>query len=125
MAHRERVPLSHYVGAAIAFTGLLVLLWPQPGTAISPVGFTLKAVSGLAWGIYSALGRGAATPVLSTAQNFVGAGVLCLPVLAFADLRVSGAGFVLAVLSGAVTSAMGYALWYSVLPTIRSDNGHG
>jgi drug/metabolite transporter (DMT)-like permease len=52
--------------------------------------------------------------------NFAWATAMMLPVMLMAGggTRVSLYGVFLAVLSGAVTSGMGYALWYRVLPQL-------
>jgi drug/metabolite transporter (DMT)-like permease len=83
------------------------------------------AAAGAGWGVYSLLGRGASDPLGATAANFA----LALPVVAVAAGLVgfgpvTAPGVALAVLSGAVTSGLGYALWYRVLPSLdRSAAG--
>ncbi|PVZ20130.1 Uncharacterized membrane protein [Pseudomonas sp. URIL14HWK12:I9] len=80
----------------------------------------LMALAGVAWGVYSLLGKGTQDPLAATTGNFLRAlpmGLLvCLPWLA--TLRWDGRGAVYAVLSGALASGVGYALWYSVLPRL-------
>ena len=90
----------------------------SPGvTAPEPAGAALMAVAGLAWGLYSLLGRGEADPLGTTAGNFLYAVPLAVAVsLAFwNDAHMSWHGVALAALSGAVASGLGYALWYAVL----------
>jgi drug/metabolite transporter (DMT)-like permease len=102
-------------GAAIAFLGLTLVLWPGAGSVTDPLGAMLMVVAGLGWAAYSIAGRGAADPLAATGASFL----LCLPVLAVMlagqDLEGDLYGVVLAVISGAITSGLGYALWYSVL----------
>lgn len=117
----EGVPKAHYIGAACAFVGLAILCWPQGQQAMSVSGIILMIIAGAAWGIYTALGRGAGNPTVLTANNFLGAAILSLPILLLFDLRITGFGAMLAILSGTVTSGMGYAIWYSVLPSLRSS----
>ena len=118
---REQVPTTRWIGAGVAFCGLLVLLWPQGGVAPDKGGAVLMAAAAVGWGVYSLLGRGSANPLGATAANFA----LALPVgvLVFALLpdTVTARGAVLAVISGAVTSGAGYALWYSVLPRLAAS----
>jgi drug/metabolite transporter (DMT)-like permease len=79
--------------------------------------------AGAGWGVYSLAGRGAQDPLGETAANFLLAVPLCaLPflVLPLAD-GASGAGVALAILAGAITSGLGYALWYSVLPRLGAS----
>lgn len=106
-------------GAVLAFLGLAYVVWPD-GSGATPLGASLlMAAAGLGWGIYSILGRGAAQPLAATAVNFLWSTAMFLPVaLWLGGSTVSLYGASLAVLSGAVTSGMGYALWYRLLPQI-------
>ena len=118
---REQVPRARWIGAGVAFAGLLVLLWPQGGIAPDTQGAALMAAAAVGWGVYSLLGRGSANPLGATAANFA----LALPagVLIFALLpdTVTARGAALAVISGALTSGAGYALWYTVLPRLAAS----
>ncbi len=119
----ERPSARRWVGAGVAFAGLVWLMWPGGGVAPDPLGAALMAAAALGWGIYSLAGRGAAAPLAMTAANFLYA----LPVALLVLLLLPSAGPVtawgagLAVLSGAVTSGLGYALWYSVLPRLQAS----
>lgn len=106
-------------GAVLAFLGLAYVVWPD-GSGTAPLGASLlMAAAGLGWGIYSILGRGAVQPLAATAVNFLWSTAMFLPVaLWLGGSTVSLYGAVLAVVSGAVTSGMGYALWYRLLPQI-------
>ncbi|MDX5414410.1 MAG: DMT family transporter [Rhodobacterales bacterium] len=115
---REPVPARRWGGAALAFGGLVWLLWPAGGAAPDPLGAALMAAAALGWGIYSLLGRGATDPLRATAGNFVFAAPLGLILLAILPDSASARGVLLAILSGAVTSGCGYALWYAVLPQL-------
>ncbi|AVO38469.1 DMT family transporter [Pukyongiella litopenaei] len=112
-----RVP--QLAGAGVALAGLAVVLWPGGGALVDVGGAALMAAAGLGWGIYTLAGRGEPDPLAATAANFC----LALPVTALALLvagaGITGAGILLAVLSGAVTSGLGYALWYAVLPRLQ------
>lgn len=105
-------------GAAVAFAGLVLALWPSGGapTALAGAGFMLAA--GIGWAAYTVAGRGARNPIAVTATHFL----LCLPMLVLvllgADLQMDAAGWALSILSGGVTSGLGYALWYHVLPDL-------
>jgi drug/metabolite transporter (DMT)-like permease len=73
--------------------------------------------AGVAWGIYSILGRGVSNPVHATAKNFLKTVPLTLMISIFwlGARRVSAEGFLWAALSGSLTSAVGYVLWYAAL----------
>ncbi len=107
-------------GAVLAFGGLAYVVWPEEGAGVPLTASLLMAASGLGWGVYSLLGRGAQQPLAATAVNFAWSSAMMLPVLLLAGggTVVSAHGILLAVLSGAVTSGMGYALWYRVLPQL-------
>ena len=117
----EDFPLLSWVGLALAVFGLVYLVSPGV-TSPDPVGAILMAISGVAWGIYSLIGRGAADPLEATARNFVYSVPLVLIVsLIFLDqMNFSTHGFVLAVASGAITSGCGYVIWYAVLPSLTA-----
>jgi drug/metabolite transporter (DMT)-like permease len=118
MVAGETVPLARWVGALLAFAGLVTLLAPGGGV-VSPVDVVLMALAGLGWGIYSLVGRGAGDALLATTVNFSLAVPFALVVLMLGDNgSPQGRGVWLAVISGAVTSGLGYALWYRLLPQL-------
>lgn len=122
----ERPPALRWIGAGLAFGGLAWLLWPGGGVQLSLLHGTAMVIGGLGWGIYSLAGRQAQDPLLATGANFVLAAPigfvlgLVLPVSPETMApELSSIG--LAVLSGAVTSGLGYALWYHVLPQVTGS----
>lgn len=103
------------LGMALALGGLAVFL--APGAAAPPPGAAmLMAVAGLAWGGFSLLGKSGDAPVAGTASSFLLALPLALLLLLVArdPLQVDRAGLLYAVLSGALASGVGYAIWYWV-----------
>lgn len=118
---RETVPARRWAGAALAFGGLVWLLWPAGATAPDPLGAGLMAAAAFGWGIYSLLGRSATDPLRATAGNFVFAVPFGVVLFALIPDGASAQGVLLAVVSGAVTSGCGYALWYSVLPHLGAS----
>jgi drug/metabolite transporter (DMT)-like permease len=112
----ERFELLGWLGLALALGGLVYLVSPGV-TAPTPLGAGLMTVAGVAWGVYSLRGRGLADPLAATAGNFLRAApmALVLSVLLLARVRTSPAGILLAITSGAVTSGIGYVLWYAAL----------
>ena len=102
-------------------SGLVVLLAPGI-TAPEPAGAVLMVAAGIAWGGYSLLGRGGTDPLGATAGNFLWSVPLAV-LLALPALGGGGwdpAGLACAVLSGALASGLGYAVWYTVLPGLTA-----
>jgi drug/metabolite transporter (DMT)-like permease len=112
----EQFSLLSWAGLTVAILGLVYLVSPGV-TAPDALGAVLMAVAGIAWGFYSLLGRGVADPLESTANNFIYSVPLVIVVSLFfiGDFNSSLSGFVLAAVSGAITSGLGYALWYAAL----------
>jgi len=116
----QRPDLRQLSGAAIAFSGLVLVLWPGAGSVTDPIGAGLMVLAGLGWAVYSIAGRGTADPLAASTANFI----LCLPLICLLllltgiETHADITGVVLAVLSGALTSGLGYALWYKVLRQI-------
>jgi drug/metabolite transporter (DMT)-like permease len=121
----ERLGWLQWMGFALAITGLGALL--APSAAAPPLlGTALMVAAGVAWGIYSLLGRGADDPLAVTAGNFARATPAAMLLLLFALLsngEVSSYGVVCAVGSGAITSGLGYAIWYSALRGLAPTQG--
>ncbi|MCL4107922.1 UNVERIFIED_CONTAM: hypothetical protein GTU68_016950 [Idotea baltica] len=111
-----RLQLIEWSGLIIAFLGLTILLLPG-ASAPSSTGFALMALSGVAWGIYTLAGKGSKTPLNDTANNFLRTLplVVILILFTFDSAQISKQGVILAIASGAITSGLGYAIWYSAL----------
>jgi drug/metabolite transporter (DMT)-like permease len=75
------------------------------------------ALAGISWGIYSLRGRGASDALAETTGNFVRAAPFAAGVslLSVPHLQVSAGGACVAILSGALASALGYVAWYASL----------
>ena len=109
-------------GASVAFAGLIYALWPRGGGAAADLpGAMLMVLAGVGWAAYPLAGRGAKDPLAATAANFVVTLPVMLVLLVGASLHVAPSGIALAVLCGAVTSGLGYALWYLVLPQLAAQ----
>ncbi|MEZ4371333.1 MAG: DMT family transporter [Polyangiaceae bacterium] len=111
----ERPTAVGWLGLALAVSGLVVLT--LPGQAAPDVmSASLMALSGVSWGIYSLRGRGQANPTSTTAGNFIRS-VPFVVVMWLVSPHASHPteGLLLAALSGGLTSAGGYVLWYAAL----------
>ncbi len=118
LAHGERPPARVWLGLLLATAGLLVLLLPGV-RAPATNGIALMAIAGISWGVYSLRGRGIADPVGATAANFLRAVPLCLAASAVALLvgtpHLQSDGVLLACASGAISSGLGYVVWYAAV----------
>lgn len=116
----EHLVFSQWCGLALALTGLAVLVAPGV-SAPEPLGAMLMLAAGMAWGWYSLLGRSSKEPIVTTAGNFLRAVPLALAVFVVVGrINLDPAGLVLAALSGALASGVGYAVWYAVLPALTA-----
>ncbi|WP_439860831.1 DMT family transporter [Pseudomonas sp. MBLB4136] len=121
LSRGERFGGKASVGLLLAIGGLLALL--LPGASAPPLGGALlMLLAGAAWGAYSLLGRGVADPLAATTGNFLRATPLALLISAvlLGQANWDLPGLVYAVLSGALTSGIGYAIWYTALRGLQS-----
>ncbi len=118
----DRLHGAEWVGVALALIGLLYLVYPKLTTP-SWWGLVMVTVSAYTWALYTIYGRKSKNPLSDTAYNFY----RTLPMIALASLlfiewaHFTPQGIWLAVFSGAVTSGLGYILWYTALPRISSS----
>lgn len=125
----ERLSIIQWLGLALAISGLLYMLWPIGVEIALPLwAITAMALAGVGWGVYSLLGRGisGASPLERTSGNFIRASVLIMPIV-FASFTKSaerlpdGLPILIAIICGAVTSGLGYAVWYAALRGLTSS----
>lgn len=112
----ERLSLWGSLGLFLALGGLIYLVFPGL-EAPSPSGAALMVVAGIAWGIYTLRGRGAGSPTVVTTDNFSRSipFVVLISLIFFQNLHMTVRGTLYAVLSGGLTSAIGYVIWYAAL----------
>jgi drug/metabolite transporter (DMT)-like permease len=119
VARGERPTAPMWVGLALAAAGLAALTVPSVARP-DPLGVVLMAIAGVAWGVYSLVGRTTPDPLAANARSFLcSAPLAVLLVLAVrGTVMTTPRGLALALLSGAVTSGLGYAIWYRALPRL-------
>lgn len=121
IAMGERLSKLQLLGLAAACAGLLGLL--LPGLSAPPLqSALLMLASGAAWGVYSLRGRRAGDATRATAGNFLRAAglTLIISLIMQSQLSLDNTGIYYAVLSGALTSGVGYAIWYAVMPRLSA-----
>jgi drug/metabolite transporter (DMT)-like permease len=117
----ERLNTIQIAGFIVAVAGLVVLLFP--GLSAPPlIGSILMLGAGLAWGIYSLRGKGERNPASVTTGNFARAVpfAAALTIFFFPSTNYNLAGITYAIISGAITSGLGYVIWYSALPGLKT-----
>jgi drug/metabolite transporter (DMT)-like permease len=117
----ERLHPWQWIGLMLAMAGLVALLLPGlSAPSLHSAGLMLCA--GIAWGVYSLRGKNAGDPIRITAGNFLRAVpfsvALSLWMMRGTTLDIAGVGYAIA--SGALTSGLGYAIWYTALPALKS-----
>ena len=117
----ERMSTLQWGGFLLALVGLILLLLPN--AAVPQLSSALMMLAaGIAWGVYSLKGKGAKFPIEATAGNFIRSTPLALVLLVIfwpgGEFHAEGMAY--AVASGAIASALGYALWYSILVHIAA-----
>lgn len=121
----ERLRPFQILGIGIALLGIIILF--GPAVSVPPIiPAVFMGLSGMGWGVYSLLGRKSGNPFTQTASNFLFASLalllLLIPLLSIkAEAIPSQKGVVLAIISGVITSGLGYVIWFRVLPRLRSS----
>ena len=129
----ERLVTLQWFGFITAIFGLIYLLFPDSdklqidSVNTWAIASMLMILAGIAWGVYSIKGKSVANATLSTTDNFLRASVLaCVGFSAYlvsnGTIHLSRQGLFLALISGAITSGIGYAIWYAVLPKLRGTS---
>lgn len=119
----ERLRSLQLVGLVLAFGGLVGLL--LPGISAPPLyGSALMLSAGAAWGVYSLRGKGRGDATRVTGGNFLRAAAMAvaLSVARRDGAALDTAGIWYAIASGALTSGIGYAIWYTALPALKATH---
>lgn len=120
--HKEKISFQKIIGMFVAFFGLAFLLYPRESLDISYFHVFLMVLSGIAWAVYSILGKRSVDAISNTMDNFVKATLFAIVfylLFNMSDIHLSLNGIGLAFISGSITSAIGYVVWYKVLPKIQ------
>ena len=112
----ERPHISEWFGLILAASGLVYLVFPSLKSP-EPLSALLMLTAGIAWAFYTLRGKGVKDPLETTAINFILSVpmVLIVNALTMSKMHVSTEGVGYAVLSGAIASGVGYAVWYMAL----------
>lgn len=118
--HKESLSLQKLFGITLAFGGLVYLFYPKEDFSLSYFHTFLMIISGIAWAFYTLIGKKSTNAFFSTKDNFFKASLMALVfmIFYFDKLTFDSYTLFLAIVSGVVTSALGYIIWYMVLPKI-------
>jgi drug/metabolite transporter (DMT)-like permease len=119
----ERLDTIQFVGLVVAMLGLVVLV--SPGISAPPlIGSLFMLTAGVAWGIYSLRGKTAANAIAATTGNFLRAVPFAalISVIMLPQLRLDSLGVLYAIISGAITSGLGYVIWYTALTRLKATS---
>ena len=119
---KERLSKVQWAALLIAFAGFVYLMLPSAAVP-SLFGAVIMALSGISWGVYSIRGKSCISPLRATGFNFIRS-LVAIPLLFLAGMHylaeMSMEGILLAGVSGAITSGVGYSLWYVAMPLLKS-----
>ena len=120
--YKEKLTIMKLCGILISLFGLVYMLYPQENFEVSLFHSLLMIIAGLSWAIYSVLGKNSKDALGNTTDNFIKASIfitLFYFIFTIEPIHFDSKGLTLAVISGSITSAIGYIVWYQVLPTIK------
>ncbi|WP_350558279.1 DMT family transporter [Psychrobacter sp. CAL346-MNA-CIBAN-0220] len=119
---KEQLSRLQWAAFIVAVAGFIYLMLPSAAVP-SLFGAAIMAISGVAWGIYSIRGKACVSPLRATGFNFIRS-LIAVPLLLLIGLSnikdISIEGILLACISGAITSGIGYSIWYMAMPLLKS-----
>ena len=130
LAKGERLRPLQTVGFVTALVGLAALMLPGFATPQWHIAVAMLG-AGVAWGVYSLRGKTTApspapapNPLATTCGNFVRTVPMAIALSAatLPWMHLDSTGLALAVVSGAVTSGLGYVVWYRALPALQATH---
>jgi drug/metabolite transporter (DMT)-like permease len=120
--HKEKINVQKIAGIVLAMFGLIYLLYPKHSFELSLFHALLMIIAGISWAVYTVLGKKSSDSLYNTMDNFTKSlifvgifYILFLPENTF----ITQKGLILAFISGSLTSAIGYLLWYEILPKMQ------
>jgi drug/metabolite transporter (DMT)-like permease len=117
----ERLHPIQIAGLVVAVGGFVLLV--LPGLSAPPlIGSILMLGAGVAWGVYSLRGKAVPDATASTTGNFVRAVPFAalVSVIMVPKMHLDSLGVTYAVISGAITSGLGYVIWYAALAGLKA-----
>ncbi len=118
--YKNSVQWQQWVGMIIALIGMIILTYPTDTISISIKAILLMLFAAIGWGVYSVRGKAVIDPTKTTAWNFIYGAMLVIIIVILTSERgfITNQGIILAMISGGLTSGLGYALWYYIMPEL-------
>ena len=119
---KEKITVQKFFGVILALFGLAYLLYPKDSFEISLFHAFLMIIAGISWAIYTILGKKSSDSLYNTMDNFVKSLIFIVIfyiIFSPENMFITNKGLFLAFVSGSVTSAIGYVLWYEVIPKMQ------
>lgn len=118
---KEKLTIKKSIGLVLALSGLIYLLFPKDDFSLSLFHFSLMVLSGIAWGFYTILGKGSKNALNDSGDNFIKTipFMIVFSIIFSSKVEITTYAAILAIISGGVTSALGYALWYIILKNMK------
>ena len=119
---KEKITVQKFFGVILALFGLAYLLYPKDSFEISLFHAFLMIIAGVSWAIYTILGKKSSDSLYNTMDNFVKSLIFIVIfyiIFSPENMFITNKGLLLAFISGSITSAIGYVLWYEVLPKMQ------
>jgi drug/metabolite transporter (DMT)-like permease len=109
LAQKEKVTFQKILGISIAFIGLIYLLLPHKEIEFSLISSFLMIIAGIAWAVYTVLGKSTSNALFNTTDNFLKATLFTIIFYIFFidSTFITTNGILLAIISGSITSAIG------------------
>ncbi|WLP95727.1 DMT family transporter [Psychrobacter sp. M13] len=119
---KEQLSALQWIAFMVAVAGFIYLMLPSAAVP-SLSGAAIMAISGVAWGVYSIRGQSCISPLRATGFNFIRS-LAAIPIIGLMAIGylsdIQSEGIVLAFISGAITSGLGYSIWYTAMPLLKS-----
>lgn len=119
---KEQLSALQWIAFMVAVAGFIYLMLPSAAVP-SLSGAAIMAISGIAWGVYSIRGQSCISPLRATGFNFIRS-LVAIPIIGLMAIgylsNIQSEGIVLAFISGAITSGLGYSIWYTAMPLLKS-----
>lgn len=118
---KEKFTFFKILGILLTCGGLVYLLYPSSNFELSFIHVLFMIFSAISWAVYTNIGKNGNNPLLNTCENFLKSLVYALVLFFFVkDIHLSNYGIILAFISGGITSAFAYVLWYFLLPKLQT-----